>query len=112
MPGILADGRRGDLIKHGIGVTYEIDTDYERADARSNEAKQRRESAGLRSPKRTNTGRMAEVDSEGLQADLGEPGISHAETLARRQRNLGGVRAERARNQGSLMRILFFRTLR
>lgn len=86
--GVGKDGRPLKFIKHGIGVTFGISTDYQRADNEANADKERRLAAGQRGAKGTNPGGMVEVDAEGVQADLGKRGLSRQET-------------ERLRNRGS-----------
>lgn len=76
------------LIKHGIGVTYGISTDYQRADNEANADKERRLASGDRSAKGSNPGGMVEVDAQGNESSLGDRGLSRQET-------------ERLRNRGS-----------
>lgn len=86
--GIGEDGRPLKFIKHGIGVTFGISTDYQRADNEANADKERRLAAGKRGAKGSNPGGMVEVDAQGAQANLGSRGLSRQET-------------ERLRNRGS-----------
>lgn len=86
--GIGEDGRPLKFIKHGIGVTFGISTDYQRADNEAIADKERRLAAGKRGAKGSNPGGMVEVDAQGTQANLGSRGLSRQET-------------ERLRNRGS-----------
>ncbi len=95
--GVSEDGRPLKFIKHGIGVTFGISTDYQRADNEANADKERRLAAGQRGAKGTNPGGMVEVDAEGVQADLGPRGISRQETERLRNRGSeGGLDPEQA----------------
>ena len=92
VPGVDTDGNPLKLVKRGIGVTYGISTDYQRADNEANADKERRLASGDRGAKGSNPGGMVEVDAQGVQTDLGPRGVSRQETERLRDRgSQGGV---------------------